>query len=81
VFRTRARDAVRERLARAGVATAIHYPLALTQQPAYAELFTEPCPSAESWAAECVTVPCFPELSDDEIELVAGALSELPAED
>jgi dTDP-4-amino-4,6-dideoxygalactose transaminase len=81
VFRSVARDAVRDRLARAGVATAIHYPLALTQQPAYRDLFNDPCLSAEAWAAECVTVPCFPELSDDEIETVAGALSELSPED
>jgi len=79
VFRTAARDAVRKRLAAAGVATAIHYPLALTQQPAYSALFAEPCPEAEAWAAECVSVPCFPELTDDEIERVAGALAELPA--
>ena len=46
VFRTSDRDAVRERLARAGVATAIHYPLALTQQPAYRMLFTQGCSSA-----------------------------------
>ena len=51
------------RLADAGVATAVHYPLAITQQPAYAPLHPRaPCPEAEAWAAECVTVPCFPEL-------------------
>ena len=37
------------------------------------------CPEAEAWAAECVSVPCFPELTDDEIERVASALAELPA--
>jgi dTDP-4-amino-4,6-dideoxygalactose transaminase len=78
VFRTRQRDADRERLASAGVATAIHYPRALTQQPAYRSWFPESCPEAEAWAAECVSVPCFPELTEDEIEFVAGALAELP---
>ena len=80
VFRATDRGAVREQLARAGVATAIHYPLALTQQPAYRHLFTESCPTAEAWAAECVSVPCFPELTDEEIERVACALAELPAQ-
>ena len=28
----------------------------------------------ERWAAECVTLPCFPELTDDEIEVVCRAL-------
>ena len=77
VFRTADRDAVRGRLAAAGVATAVHYPRALTQQPAYRAVFPEPCPEAEAWAAECVSVPCFPELTEDEIERVAGALAEL----
>jgi dTDP-3-amino-3,4,6-trideoxy-alpha-D-glucose transaminase len=80
VFRASARHAVRERLAEAGVGTAVHYPLALTQQPAYRTLFPTSCPSAEAWAAECVSVPCFPELTEDEIERVATALAELPPE-
>ncbi len=81
VFRSRARDATRERLAQAGVATAVHYPLALTQQPAYRRFFPTPCPAAEAWAAECISVPCFPELTDGEIERVAHALADLPADD
>jgi dTDP-3-amino-3,4,6-trideoxy-alpha-D-glucose transaminase len=54
--------------------TAVHYPRALTQQPAYAHLTRTPCPEAEAWAAECVSIPCFPELTDDEIEAVCRAL-------
>ena len=79
VFRTHERDAVRDRLAADGVATAVHYPRALTQQPAYRAMFPDACPEAEAWAAECVSVPCFPELTDVEIERVASALAELPA--
>jgi dTDP-4-amino-4,6-dideoxygalactose transaminase len=78
VFRTPQRDAVRERLASRGVATAVHYPRALTQQPAYRVLFPDACPEAEAWAAECISVPCFPEMTEDEIECVVGALAELP---
>ncbi len=33
-----------------------------------------PCPEAEAWAAECVSFPCFPEMTDDEIEAVCRAL-------
>jgi dTDP-4-amino-4,6-dideoxygalactose transaminase len=74
VLRTTARDALRSELADRGVRTAVHYPLALTQQPAYRHLTTQPCPVAEAWAAECVTVPCFPQLTDTEVETVAAAL-------
>jgi dTDP-4-amino-4,6-dideoxygalactose transaminase len=81
VFRAGDRQAAQRHLAEAGVATAVHYPLALTQQPAYRELLTQPCPESEAWAAECVTVPCFPEMSEAEIDQVAGALADLvPAE-
>lgn len=69
------RPAFRETLAAAGVATAMHYPRALTQQPAYARFAAAPCPHAEAWAAGCVSVPCFPELTDAEVEHVAAALA------
>ena len=55
--------------------TGVHYPRALTQQPAYSEFVAAPCPEAEAWAAECVSLPCFPEMSDDEIEAVCRALN------
>ena len=64
----------RRDLAARDVATAVHYPLAITQQPAYRHLARQGCPESEAWAAECVTVPCFPEMTDDEVEVVAGAL-------
>ena len=54
--------------------TGVHYPLALTRQPAYAQFVRESCPEAESWAAECVSFPCFPEMTDDEIEAVCRAI-------
>ena len=60
---------------RRGSQTAVHYPLAITQQPAYRSLATRPCPVAEAWAAETLTVPCAPELTDDEVETVASALA------
>jgi dTDP-4-amino-4,6-dideoxygalactose transaminase len=65
------RDAFRARMP---FGTALHYPRALTQQPAYRHFVRDPCPEAESWAAECVSLPCFPEMTDDEIEIVCRAL-------
>ena len=75
VFRSAERDRVRAALADHGVATAVHYPLAITQQPAYRELTHSDCPNAEAWAAECVTVPCFPEMTDAEVDQVCSALA------
>lgn len=80
VVRAASRERFQRALKDAGVATAVHYPLALTQQPAYRHLTRRPCPNAEAWAAQCVTVPCFPELRDEEVERVCEALSSLPAD-
>ncbi len=77
VFRSADRDVTRDLLGELGVATAVHYPLALTQQPAFAGMFATPCPQAEAWARECITVPCFPELTDTEVDHVALALSKV----
>jgi dTDP-3-amino-3,4,6-trideoxy-alpha-D-glucose transaminase len=65
------RDAFRDRVP---FETGVHYPLALTQQPAYEQFVRLPCPEAERWAAECISFPCFPELTDDEIEAVCRAI-------
>ncbi|MEO7397663.1 MAG: DegT/DnrJ/EryC1/StrS family aminotransferase [Ilumatobacteraceae bacterium] len=75
VLRTGDRDGFRRRMAARAVATAVHYPLAITQQPAYRRFVREPCPEAQAWARECVSVPCFPELTDGEVEDVAKAIA------
>ena len=77
VFRSARRDAVRGRLEAEGVSTAVHYPHALTEQPAWRDLTRTACPEAEAWAASCVSVPMFPEMTDAEVGGVANALARL----
>ncbi len=77
VLRSTERERFRAALAERGVATAVHYPRAITQQPAYADRVRGGCPQSEAWAAECVSLPCFAEMTDDEIDQVAAALSAL----
>ena len=71
VARVDDRDAFRARMP---FGTSVQYSRALTQQPAYRQFVQDACPEAESWAAECVSLPCFPEMTDDEIEIVCRAL-------
>jgi dTDP-3-amino-3,4,6-trideoxy-alpha-D-glucose transaminase len=71
VARVPDRDAFRARLP---FDTGVHYPRALTQQPAYERFVRNACPEAELWAGECVSFPCFPEMTDDEIEAVCRAI-------
>jgi dTDP-4-amino-4,6-dideoxygalactose transaminase len=77
VFRSRDRTNTRGALDTVGVGTAIHYPLAITEQPAYRDLAHASCREAEAWAAECISVPCFPEMTEAEIDLVCAALAGL----
>ncbi len=77
VARLAGRPEARAAMADRGVTTAVHYPLTIIDQPAYRSFAASPCPGAESWAAECVSVPCFPELTDDEVDEVAAALGEI----
>lgn len=72
VLRSDARDALRARLP---AVTGVHYPLAVTQQPAYRALTRAACPRAEAWAAQCLSLPCFPELRDDEVDTICEALA------
>ncbi len=69
------RETARTHLAAQGVATAVQYPLSIGRQPAFGDLTTDPCPVADRWAAECVSLPCFPEMTDAEVETVAHAVA------
>lgn len=61
-----------------GIATMSHYPLAIHQQPSYAELGTGRClTSAEELAASVVSLPLYPGLTDSEVEHVVAALTGL----
>jgi dTDP-4-amino-4,6-dideoxygalactose transaminase len=55
--------------------TAVHYPRSIPHQPAYVGYTRDPCPRAATWAAECVSLPCHPALTDDEVDRVADALA------
>jgi dTDP-4-amino-4,6-dideoxygalactose transaminase len=77
VVRTHDREQFCAALADAGIATGVHYPRPVSAQPAYVQFLREPCPIAAAWAAECVSVPCFPELTDGEVDQVASALAKV----
>lgn len=73
------RELFRQRLADRGIATAVHYPTPVPLQPAYKHLGYAPgaFPVAESVTRRCVSLPMFPELSDQELDHVAHAVSEI----
>ncbi|HEU4735109.1 MAG TPA: DegT/DnrJ/EryC1/StrS family aminotransferase [Kofleriaceae bacterium] len=70
------RDAVRDALAAAGIATAVHYPRPIHLQPAYAHLGQGPgsCPVAERAANEMISLPMYPDLTLAQVDRVTSAL-------
>jgi dTDP-4-amino-4,6-dideoxygalactose transaminase len=77
VIRAERRDALRSALARAGVATQVYYPRPLHLQPCFADLGYErgDFPEAERAAEECLALPMYPELEEDQIEHVVRAIA------
>ena len=68
------RDAFRSALAAEGIETAVHYPRPVHLQPAYHSLGERGAfPVSERLAAQVVSLPLYPELTDDEIEAVGSA--------
>jgi dTDP-4-amino-4,6-dideoxygalactose transaminase len=75
VIETDDRDEFRERLTRAGIETAVHYPLPIHGQPAYRALGEgRSLPVSERLCASVVSLPIYPELADDEVDAVCSAL-------
>ncbi len=76
VVRSPERDAVLSRLHDAGVGAAIHYPVPLHRQPSLSGLgyATDQFPVANRLAAEILSLPIYPGLSDDQIDGVLTPL-------
>jgi dTDP-4-amino-4,6-dideoxygalactose transaminase len=71
------RDALAKALAEAGVGTALHYPLPVPGQPLFGGVGgTGAADWPRAWQAsrEVLSLPCFPELTEAEIETVVGAV-------
>lgn len=78
VVRVADRDAVRSRLAEAGIGTEVYYPVPLHLQRCFADLGGSPgdLPVSEEAAREVLALPIWPELTESEIGAVAAAVAE-----
>ncbi|MFC4437940.1 MULTISPECIES: DegT/DnrJ/EryC1/StrS family aminotransferase [Natrialbaceae] len=72
--RARERAAFRERLEAHDVGTAVYYPRCIHEQPAY-DGVSHDAPRAERAAAEVVSVPVHPALSDDDVDRIAEVIA------
>jgi dTDP-4-amino-4,6-dideoxygalactose transaminase len=75
-IRVRNRDRLRVYLQQKGISTGVYYPIPLHLQPAYRYLGYKEhdFPAAETAAQEVLSLPMYPELSEDEITQVAESI-------
>jgi len=72
------RDRVLEGMKERGIRCGIHYPVPVTRQKSYEHLGfpTGAFPVSEGCAEQCLSLPMFPELTEEQIRFVAESLAE-----
>jgi dTDP-4-amino-4,6-dideoxygalactose transaminase len=78
VIRTPRRDELQHFLHEKGIQTGIHYPIPIHMQPAYAELASSGSrlPVTTKIAGEILSLPMYPELTEEQIARVCAAIAE-----
>ncbi|HEY6250434.1 MAG TPA: DegT/DnrJ/EryC1/StrS family aminotransferase [Candidatus Angelobacter sp.] len=71
------RDQIQKRLAAQGVSTMVYYPVPIHLQPIYGSLGLRPgsLPQTEAACREVLSLPIYPELTEEQAEYVAEALT------
>lgn len=72
------REKLMKKLADSGIATAIHYPVALHMQPSFSDSgYSEgDFPVSEEISRRCLSLPICPELSESQVEYITGKIRE-----
>ena len=71
------RDELKARLTQQGIPSEIYYPHPLHLQPAFADLGYRPgsVPQAEAACREVLSLPIYPELADEQLQMVVKAIT------
>ena len=72
------RQAIMEALQANDIASAIYYPIPLHKQEVFAPDWKGPAlPVSEQVAAQCMSLPVFPELSDDQVDAIVEVIAQV----
>lgn len=76
VVRTDKPESLREHLKSNGIASEVHYPIPDYKQPVFGETYKSvSLTNTELLSTSILTLPCYPEMTDDEVETVAQAVN------
>jgi len=77
VVKVQEREALQQRLKAEGIATGVHYPVPLHVQPAYEsrQIPLHSLPVTEAVASSVVSLPMYPELSQEQLEFIVNAMT------
>ena len=76
VVRSSSRDSLRSHLHKRGIATDIHYPIPDHRQSIFGDLYQSTLlPSTEQLSNDVLTLPCYPEMSDDDVSKIISAVN------
>ena len=72
VLKCKERDRLVSYLNDFGIASLIHYPVPIHRQEPCRDLVADPVglSNAENFATECLSIPCHPQMSDDDVEKI-----------
>jgi dTDP-4-amino-4,6-dideoxygalactose transaminase len=76
-IRTKRRESIQESLTRAGIASAIHYPIPLHRQEVFGNTYDDVALThSEEAANEVLSLPMYPELTEDQINFICDTIQE-----
>jgi len=76
VIRSKVREELKRFLKEKGIATGIHYPVPLHKQPAFTRYAALALPNTERLSSEILSLPFYPELSQEQVLRVSDTVRE-----
>ena len=76
VIKHKKRDKIKNHLLENGIGTAIHYAVPIHKQPIYSNLNLS-LPVSETFANQVLSLPSYPQLTDDEILVICEKINEI----